>query len=93
MKTGDTLDPAGEKRGRNTRIVKGRYFAEFFIEDSIAGSIYHWAVSRLDGAGLVALGEQTTFEIARQEAEHHLMTLVNADNTGDLGQAPRAVGA
>ena len=70
-----------EKLKRNTRIIVGRHFAEIFIEDSVAGPVFHWTVSLLDGSMLIALGEQSTYDIACQEAQHHLMLLAEADKS------------
>lgn len=78
--TGDSqikLEP--EKPILNTRILRGRYFAELFIEDALAGPIFHWTVCMLDKSTLIALGQQDTYEIACQEARHHLMLLAEAD--------------
>lgn len=73
----------------NTRIIRGRYFARIFIEDSVSGPVFHWTICLLDRRMLIALGEQSSYEIACQEAQHHLSLLVEADELAE----PRALEA
>jgi DNA-binding response OmpR family regulator len=65
---------AGDQLRRNTRIILGNYVAEIFVDDDSA--VFHWRVQQADVLGVLSLGEQSTYDIARQEAEHHLTRLV-----------------
>jgi len=77
-------NPSSAHLGRNTRIMMGNHYAEIFVEDSTPEAIFHWTVQRSDKAGVIVIGEQSTYEIARMEAEHHLMRLAAAESAGPL---------
>jgi hypothetical protein len=84
MKIGNAANVAPEMIKGNNRISAGSYYAEIFIEDSACGPVYHWTVWKLASSALVVLGEQSTYDIARQEAEHHMMALAESDNAANF---------
>lgn len=87
----DSLGPT--HLGRNTRIMIGNLFAEVFAENATPETTFHWKVQRSDKPGVIVLGEQSTYEIALLEAEHHLVRLAKAENSGHLPLLRRAISA
>lgn len=63
---------------RPTRILRSGFIAEIAIEDTNPAPVFHWMVQRSDRPGVIVLGEQSSYEMARQEAEHHLGRLIDA---------------
>jgi hypothetical protein len=63
---------------RPTRISRSGFIAEIAVDDSYSAPVFHWKVQRSDRPGVIVLGEQNSYEMARQEAEHHLGRLIDA---------------
>jgi CheY-like chemotaxis protein len=88
VERGPTGDSSNHQLQRNTRIMLGKYFAEIVLDEK--SSIFHWTVQQSEVPGVLSIGEQSTFDIARQEAEHHLTRLVAVASTARIPQTDLA---
>ena len=76
-----------------TRIVVGNYFAEIMVDDSSEQKVFHWIVRSLDTSKLIILGEQSSQEMAVEEAEHNLVKLTDCDAAGQTPHSSRTAHA
>ena len=76
-----------------TRIVVGNYFAEIMVDNSSEEKVFHWIVRSLDTSKVIILGEQSSQEMALQEAENSLVKLGECDSAGQTPHSSRTAHA
>jgi hypothetical protein len=56
----------------NTRLTRGSYIADIFLDQRNTPHIFHWIVQKVGSAAILHWGQEYTFESAHQAATSYL---------------------